>query len=211
MKERGLPLSAPMVRATLCEIDPKTQTRRVMKLDDIPQSAQFTGWQDHRGRPAAMFSWTEDKSVSSFGGLCCPYGEPGDRLWVREAWRVSSAHDALPPRDIPQDVSIEYIADGRGYFDGRYRHARFMPRWAARITLEVTGIRVERLQDISDDDAIAEGIERTGRHWKSYGGAGRFYRSPIRSYESLWESINGGGSWAANPLVWVVEFKRVSA
>jgi hypothetical protein len=88
-----------------------------------------------------------------------------------------------------------------------------MPRWASRITLQVTGVRVERLQDISQADAIAEGIERVGP-WKNYwlgdrGAAGMHCSSAVMSYRTLWESINGPGSWDANPWVWVIEFERL--
>ena len=87
-----------------------------------------------------------------------------------------------------------------------------MPRWASRIALEVTGVRVERLLDISDADALAEGIERQGSGWRCYTSvnAGLCYRSPVNSYLSLWNAINGDGSSEANPLVWAIEFKRIS-
>lgn len=85
-----------------------------------------------------------------------------------------------------------------------------MPRWANRITLEVTGVRVERLQDISEADAIAEGLERDRQLWKHYSQPGFGWVDPRQSYQTLWESINGAGSWGANPWVWVVEFKRIA-
>lgn len=91
-----------------------------------------------------------------------------------------------------------------------------MPRWASRILLEITAVRVERLQDISEADAIAEGVEPfrdflPAGHWKRYhdGATNGYVDCPIASYASLWTTINGAGSWAANPWVWVVEFKRV--
>lgn len=84
-----------------------------------------------------------------------------------------------------------------------------MPRWASRITLHITSVRVERLQEISEEDARAEGVEPTNRKWKSYSGPGRFRRSAIQSYRSLWEAINGPNSWAPNPWVWVIEFEAI--
>lgn len=90
------------------------------------------------------------------------------------------------------------------------RPSIYMPRWASRITLEVTGVRVERLNDINQEDAIAEGVEAHDDDGVTYyGPLGRGVCDPIVAYRSLWDSINGPGSWAANPWVWVVEFKRV--
>ena len=116
----------------------------------------------------------------------------------------------MPPRLIPQDARIHYAAtEDRGGL--LWRPSIHMPRWASRITLEVTGVRVERLQDISEADAYAEGIEQTdfieeAEHQEPATGAppGRY------AYRALWESINGPDSWTANPWVWAVEFKRIS-
>jgi hypothetical protein len=247
-----------MVRAILAGT--KTQTRRAAKLDTIPQHAEFSGWQDHRGRPAAMFSWPgEDRDqqgrvTSTFrGGLCCPYGQPGDRLWVRETYfafgRWETRFSAKKWRDewhfvdmtLECDRAYQYDADGApqmpvqqrrnaGVTPGWWkRPAIFMPRAASRITLEVTGVRVERLQEISEADAIAEGIEPNwlgdlavgnngfgGQGWTPDNGWKHYTNSidgdpaftPEESYRSLWESINGAGSWDANPWVWVVEFRK---
>ena len=132
----------------------------------------------------------KDQDVTS------PYGLVGDRLYVREAWAAPHAYDHLPPRLIPQDARIHYAATGdRGGL--MWRSPIHMPRWASRITLEITGIRVERLQDISAVDCWAEGI---GHHPDV---------DPRHEYAELWESLHGAGSWDANPWVLVVEFKRV--
>lgn len=179
MKERPIIFSAPMVRAILA--GQKTQTRREAK-----GLIGFTAI----GQPV---------TVSRDGFPCeyiCPYGKPGDRLWVREAWAAPHAHDHLVPRWIPRDARIHYAAtEDRGGLI--WRSPIFMPRWASRITLEITGIRVERLQDISAVDCWAEGIGHSPDV------------DPRHEYTELWESLNGAGSWAANPWVWALAFRRV--
>lgn len=233
MKERPILFSAPMVRAIL--EGRKTVTRRAVKgiaLDWL-----------------AGASFTPEYVASPANGLC-PYGQPGDRLWVREAWRPAAWRDEgyiavdyraspeenrTPWLDVPEDIwaemwprltdeaqsaldagrgSIRREGDGfrwdRGDSPCRWRPSIHMPRWASRITLEIADVYVERLQDISEADAIAEGIQQCE------GGAMDYLAndyaqgySPVASFRSLWESINGAGSWDANPWVWVVEFKRV--
>lgn len=152
----------------------------------------------------------------------CPYGVPGDRLWVREAWATHACFDHIPPRDLTAR-SIHYQADGQ-IKTGKNRPGMFMPRWASRITLEVTAVRVELLQAISEADAIAEGIDRGENFPGWYRGPlpgdsaglqeyGRNFKIPTAfarlAYRALWESINGTGSWDANPWVWVVSFRRL--
>ena len=178
MAERPILFSGPMVRALLTGT--KTQTRRVAK--------EFAGRDD---LDAILRRFPEQSG--------CPYGQPGDRLWVREAhWWFKDEHDPVtgyfPPKLTIEDV--EYRADGD---DGRkvWRPSIHMPRWASRITLEITGVRVERLQDISEADAVAEGVY-TDPACPAYDG-----------YRTLWDQINGSGSWDLNPWVWVVEFRQV--
>jgi hypothetical protein len=193
MAERGILFSAPMVRAILAGT--KTQTRRVVK----PQPER-----DHRG----VMMWPlgphrrigfEGKDVHPDLHEYCPYGVPGDRLWVREAWRAPSCIDDLMPSEIPAGYSISFTANGGQQYNGRPRPGMFMPRWASRITLEVTGVRVERLQDIRDDEAIAEGCTGDG------------LIDPSEEYAALWDSINGRGAWATNPWVWCVSFRRLAS
>jgi hypothetical protein len=211
MKERPIPFSAPMVRAVLDGT--KTQTRRIVRH-------QYGGAPRIVGDGVAFL----DAGRRTGPDQLCPYGVSGDRLWVREAWRASAQHNDLAPREIPVGDGIEYHADDKpDYLLGRYRHARFMMRWMSRITLEITAVRVERLQDISEEGAIAEGVEREGIYFKSYEKIlvgphkGKPHphsvapnRSPLTSYRELWESINGAGAWAANPWVWVIEFRRIT-
>jgi hypothetical protein len=191
-RERPILFSAPMVRAILD--GSKTQTRRVVK----PQPRILAG---------DLLCWKDDALTDDQMALRCPYGKPGDRLWVREAWHADSDVDHLPPRDIPEGSHVWFKA-GRGLSAirglsrmGKTRPGMFMPRWASRITLEVTGIRVERLQDISDEDSLSEGVYPTS--------TGLYPGSPRAAYQKLWEQLHGLESWDANPWVWVVEFRRL--
>lgn len=154
---------------------------------------------------------TQTRRVVKGEWIVCPYGGPGDRLWVREShWWFKDEHDPVtgyyPPKLTAEDV--EYRADGER--PGRsWRPSIHMPRWASRITLEITGVRVERLQEISEADARAEGappghpsIDRVSREFG-------FADFPRSWYGQMWEQINGRGSWAANPWVWVLEFRKL--
>jgi hypothetical protein len=209
MKERPILFQGAMVRALLD--GSKTQTRRVVNPRHLPQLDLSKG-----GRAA---NWSKPM----------PYGQPGDRLWVKETFQR-----------FTDDAEIMYAADPKSLeamndlkrdecLKARWRASIFMPRWASRITVEVTGVRVERLQEISEADAIAEGIEKTpSGFWSLYGQAdvdGTY--SPRTSYRALWESINSQtrpvfdedgkrignepnpARWEANPWVWVIDFKRL--
>lgn len=200
-KDHPILFNAPMVRAILART--KTQTRRIVKpqphwLDAEHGKLCSAGWA-WRG-PADVPRLRHFSETSSFANALrefCPYGQPGDRLWVRETWAAPHNCDYLAPREIDRDWRIHYAAtEERGGL--RWRPSIHMPRWASRITLEVTGVRVERLQDISEADARAEGITPLANH-----------PSDVAAYRELWEQINGAGSWDANPWVWVVEFHRL--
>ncbi|EJC6252865.1 TPA: hypothetical protein QHS69_002728 [Klebsiella aerogenes] len=224
MKERGMIFNGEMVRAILD--GRKTQTRRIMKVQPEPS----------KSRPEDF--WFSSKKLESMVHIsdfapgnspiavyhlfiqehCCPFGAVGDRIWVRETWARynidQNSHDlayrATTPADWPEE--------------GRWRPSIHMPRWASRILLEITNVRIERLNAISPEDAESEGLERTNftgfgdepglpsypepdvyfdplkKQWKEY---------PPEAFAGLWESIYGEGSWKANPWVWVIEFKRV--
>ena len=188
MTDRPIPFSAEMVRAILA--GRKTQTRRIVK----PQPAPFVQStpdrhpttrtdpyidaycgerktaENPRGMSRDWYWWTADNRLGRHVARC-PYGQPGDLLWVREAWRAPSQYDDRPPSRLPPGVDVQYIADASAARASRYRHARFMPRWASRITLRITDVRVERLQDISEADARAEGCEARpfpGPWWQGY-------------------------------------------
>jgi hypothetical protein len=213
MADKPIIFSAPMVRALLN--DSKTQTRRIIK----PQPLSVVGHKSvpFNGTPEAL------KSLLLQSGKGCPYGQPRDRLWVRETIRFDSEcghyYAATMPGSLgnPQGrayVDMEKELSGKELPDHSIPGIH-MPRWASRIELCITHVRVERLKSISEDDAIAEGIERHQKaaHWKNYDkdpqGWG-YWESPIQSYRTLWNSINGPDAWDANPWVWVVEFERAN-
>lgn len=206
MKERGILFSAPMVRALLD--GSKTQTRRAVK--GLPDACKSIS--QHHEIAGAFFLRDEDGRVIN-KLIICPYGQPGDRLWVRETWSTHACFDAVRPSDLTTR-SVHYWSDGEVQ-TGKRRPSMFMPRWASRITLEITGVRVERLQDISEADAMAEGIdlERLAESQDKFdmvADENMTGRATAASYyRSLWGSINGAGSCDANPWVWAVEFRRI--
>jgi hypothetical protein len=180
-----------MVRAILD--GSKTQTRRIVKgmaLEWLSPAVGFT----------PEFVASRENSFS-------PYGQPGDWLWARETWGFN-------PDFLGIHAHACYRADPGHEHDGiKWKPSIHMPRAACRIRLEVTGVRVERLQDISEADARAEGC--CARGWTpSYSNPDNAGfdtgATAVEDYAELWESINGAGSWDANPWVWVIEFKRVT-
>lgn len=205
MKERQILFSTPMVRAILD--GSKTQTRRMVK----PQPVTLPDF--NRGGLSICVGGSRYQAFTpSCPPVTCPFGRAGDRLWVRETWCVGyadgcSGYSAIPwtGADERRDGKLFYRADLNekpGEPCIPWRPSIHMPRWASRITLEVTGVRIERLNDIREKDAWAEGCE--GYDDDVSGGM-----SGYREFCNLWESINGKGSWDANPWVWVVEFNRV--
>lgn len=191
VKCRPILFSAPMVRAILDGT--KTQTRRIVK-----STTECAG----PINPAYIERWKDDKGWAQV----CPFGKVGDRLWVRETWGL---WDTLPS-DGPNGARVFYRAtDGerRDLRSQLWRPSIHMPRWASRITLEIVDVRVERLQDISEADALAEGVDLSGPvgnvRAALESGSARYH------YANLWESINGAGAWANNPWVWVLGFKRI--
>ena len=208
MKEHPLLFSSPMVRALLD--GSKTQTRRVCKP---MQSWVDQACREVRNIDGAPFHFLKC-AEEPLERLRCPYGQPGDRIWVRETWRTDASLDAKPPRDF-SGWPVKYEADGTalrhgahfGKTDGKTRVSIHMPRWASRILLEIVSVRVERLNDCSDADARAEGTPGGHGVIPSY----NYNATPSEHYSHLWESLNGSGSWAANPWVWVIEFKRITA
>lgn len=225
-KERPILFSGAMVRAILS--GQKTVTRRPIKGNQItsrsnsdsPEHQWIAVVQDHPQWGFAAFGATEQEcaaELAMYGG--CPYGRSGDLLWVRETWAADAQVDAIAPRDLSQGEPIFYPADGAVrqtgcsmITRGRGRPSIHMPRWACRILLEITDVRVERLQDISDDQAKAEGIYSDPAVNGMYTYDGDHYTSksdgPDRAFAELWNTT--GGDWDANPWVWVVEFKRVT-
>ncbi|WP_421549159.1 hypothetical protein [Pseudomonas sp. QD4] len=236
VKERPILFNAPMVRATL--EGRKTVTRRAVNPQPRLTDGSGFAWKGH------LFGCGSDDRETSrnFSQHCCPFGKPGDRLWVRETWGVIS-HDfdehgnmidwepdrpASPIREMRfgqgyYSGHVIYRADGEAAWAGdddgggddrsAWKPSIHMPRVASRILLEITAVRVERLQDISEDQAKAEGVRLYTDHaelgdWWHVEGIETYSADPRKSFELLWQST--GGNWNANPWVWVVEFKRVT-
>lgn len=212
MKERPILFSGPMVHAIL--EGRKTQTRRLVKPQPI------------------TWDWPEMRERLKSQELLntCPDGQPGDRLWVRESWMDADIPEGMMgadqvvrgpvsnrmPRGWIRCAWHKGVPDPLGWPVRRgWKSPIHMPRWASRITLEITGVRVERLQEISDEDAFAEGaMFHDGRGighsgWRHDNNHGFVYANASESFARLWQSIHGPGSWDANPWVWVIEFKRV--
>lgn len=248
MKERPMLFSAPMVLALQART--KTQTRRILKIDGSSPSGAF--W-DHGGYEPVEIRYGEwafrSKDAKSLMTAAprspifkCPYGTKGSKLWVKETWATSHRWDGIKPSELPiggdgvgcaiyyrecDDTPQNTSRDG-GIIQ-RWRPSIFMPRWASRITLEIEQVRVERLNDISEEDALAEGIgsweqgypRSTGEPFVGHEQGFNFGRdlatwwvptsSPtaVLSYKRLWESINGPGSWEKRPWVWAVTFRRL--
>lgn len=214
-KERPILLSAPMVRAALRSVNPKAQTRRIIKPQ--PMDGQFPRlvndeWGLYLDRPNAG-------AYQHIGK--CPYGKPGDRLWVREtfyAYGYWTKHYSgekgkdvwhFNDKTLPGNYRFQRPADtlrrsvgSIGWFK---RPAIFMPRIASRITLEITDVRVQRLQEISEEDAKAEGADPVTEEVSS--DPAIRYRA---AFHSLWTSINGLTSWGENPWVWALSFQMVA-
>lgn len=207
-KSRPIILSAESVRAILSGT--KTQARMVIK----PQPILRTGGDGHG-------TWIkDDKGWRWWGrnwngvhtpkcdGFYCPYGSPGERLWVREKWRaVGSAQVLRKGRLVDRPVmrdNIIYAADDE--LDGPWQSPLHLPRWASRITLEITGVRVERVGDISTEDCIAEGFKSGLREYDA--------EVDLRQqFSAAWDALDAkrGFPWASNPWVWVIEFKKQEA
>ncbi|UKG72764.1 hypothetical protein LKZ96_13805 [Serratia marcescens] len=202
MKERPVIFNGEMVRAILD--GRKTQTRR--GINPQPTLSERTGF-NWKGAAYGIGSTYRD-TVRNFANCfkTCPFGAVGDRLWVRETWAEAGASAPelqLYRANYPEHVGREY-ENVPPASEIRWTPSIHMPRWASRITLEITAVRAERLNDISHDDAKAEGC-CYGRG----GGVPDFAVTPADHFPTLWASIYGSESWSANPWVWVIEFRRV--
>ncbi len=213
MKERGMIFNGEMVRAILD--GRKTQTRRPIKW----KQTRFTEIGERED--GSKWPWSEDAEHTCDFWHPCPFGAVGDRIWVREAYRFPASLDDVSPTGVGEmAVATGYrkpwaptfyeftgtFSDGWKGFEtppkvsdaGKLRPSIHMPRWASRILLEITDVRVERLRSMSHDDARAESVIAASGPLE----AGLAFRE-------LWHSIYGEESWKANPWVWVIEFKRV--
>lgn len=230
MKERPILFSPRLVREI--RAGRKSQTRREMRdqpttVHDVQRlSGSSYGWRSNSDLSGSLCSGQDFRvvgpvwAVRDLGGptvIRCPFGSIGDRLWVREPWRVSKKHDGQKPSELePRSMTVVYEAggscanqpsgewvhcdrpDGKDeppIWIGKYRHARFMPRWCSRITLEITDIRAEELHNISYQDAEAEGFQGADAR---------------AEFLDVWQQINGEESLRANPWVWAISFKVLS-
>jgi hypothetical protein len=197
-----------------------------------PGENKLVQWSWTSKDPRSPVYWAETEEHNSkwwdfWDSGYSPYGVPGDRLWVRETWNRAerTGYDAAPQDRRPGFDESDpdaynfgpcwYRATDDGRVEGAWRPSIHMPRWASRITLEIASVRVERLQDITFLDALAEGVKGPFTPGIDVDIDGNFYASgqakAVSLYRALWESINSPGSWDANPWVWVVEFKKVEA
>jgi hypothetical protein len=240
MIERPLLFSGPMVTAILA--GEKTQTRRVVK----PRPGYQASWLEPEGLltcPSAAIVSSKDELGAQFehpgGGpftwVKCPYGKPGDRLWIRETCKAEerAADGTDGVRYLADDawVAIANTAEAGAAWLELFHYGQrggsrpdglignsvpsiHMPRWASRLLVEIVDVRIERLQDISEGDALAEGAKHQGLGelvWAGFMGVPRATCPAVTAFAVLWSDINGAASWSANPWVWVVEFKRVQA
>jgi hypothetical protein len=228
VKERGIIFSAPMVRALLA--GRKTMTRRMVK----PQPPSVEAVRSKAGIDFHLFTGHAGRSDFRVAGPVwavrelmdgrepewrCPHGQPGDRLWVREGFQYCDEMLDGYTRDAP--VCVLFRADMKPYrFEptarfipnqhadewriGPWKPSIYMPRWASRLTLEVTGVRVERLHEIAPTDVLAEGVG----HLYGYTDSEPPIDAVLR-FRELWESIHGAGSWAKNPWLWVISFRSL--
>ena len=202
MPEHPILFSASMVRAILA--GQKTMTRRVVAWPSWIEDHDAGAYWLNRHPCAALHK--DGRAVRRF---CCPYGSPGDLLWVRETHWISNSGE----RDENGHPLTAYRADSEmpSWMWGgeRWRPSIHMPRWASRLTLRVTDVRVERVQDITEDDIRAEGLD--GSHQMTDGhGIGMGYFDGRAWFRETWDVINAkrGHGWDANPWVWVVSFER---
>ena len=215
MKERYLLAHQHEVQSILA--GRQSQFRRVIKPQ--PEGADYWTVIHVMGLRDSFYPNTTKATPAR---LACPYGQSGDMLWVRETWRVNRTYDDLPPRLVYDamggDVAycVDYRADGQDVaWGGRWRPSIHMPRWASRLTLRVTAVRVEQVQVITYSDALAEGCPTPSLHDEIpplRDGDGKIVRpglvGPVAWFANLWDSINAkrGYGWDTNRWVWVVEF-----
>jgi hypothetical protein len=243
--EKPILMSAPMALATLR--DEKTQTRRVVRFKWPDWNRNHAGVSmvlGSNGRPAFtdMGPNVSPEMLAMLGsgpGVICPHGDQGDRLWVKETWRTLAKYDHLPPREVPVGSPIFYEASGAPEpmaWWGRIRQSIFCMRWMSRSVLEITDVRVQRLQEITIEDARAEGARELASETSDHPyrnlceprwsferphpveldpvrGHTHCLGNPKTAFANLWESLNGereGASWSADPWVWALSFRRVA-
>lgn len=217
MKERPILFSAPMVNAILA--GRKTQTRRIIKPQPEPKGEMHGEQMWHWPNPKleAGYCHTSREAMARLMLSVCPHGVPGDHLWVRETWTgtwlgvspytaVHLHYAADGSERMAGEAPTEYVLPKAAAKAGRWVTPLFMPRFASRITLGIINVRVERLQDISAEDAWEEGCWPPGKPHRCGDP-----QQTIDAFHELWESINGDGAWAKNPWVWAISFIRITS
>jgi hypothetical protein len=231
--ERPMVMSGPSIPNIMD--GSKTQTRRIARIPACAGDVHVDPGGTIFGPGPYLKVERTDGQATMYPRIYCPYGYPGDRLWIRERWQTGQAFDKLRPREIGELAikagypkpwaalnyveggdkrNADYLRDFGGHW-GRVRSPRHLPRWASRITLEIIEIRAQRLHEISEDDARAEGVDRdtepcdhTRRACDEIGCMGPTYRS---TFCALWDSINGKRApWSSNPWVWACTFRRIA-
>lgn len=223
MKEHPILFKGPLVRAIL--EGRKMVTRRPLKnqmangwhiADPKNPMATITSAHPKKGKFGLLIRREiyPDSGKFEHDVIVSPFGRPGDRLWVRESWATDAQVDSVSPGELSKGEPICYLADcdvrttGCAMVTlGKGRPSIHMPRWICRILLEITDVRVERLQDITYEQAAAEGVHRDHRMWFATDSGGQAFLRPEEAFAQLWRQT--GGDWDANPWVWVIEFKRV--
>jgi len=198
MKEKGIIMSGNHPKLILDGI--KTQTRRVIKPQPHIERGVMRWQKPHKGGMHGIDLNMDDHADLAI--MFCPYGKVGDRLWVRETWAADKLYDSLKPRDIPDISRVCYFRGGIGEgwdWVGKTRSSMFLPHRFSNLTLEITEVRVERVQEITEADAKAEGC---------IAGAG----TAKYSFMILWDSLNAkrGYGWEVNPFVWVIDWPKYS-
>jgi hypothetical protein len=195
----------------------KTQTRRIVKpqppdgCEDNDPCIDWCEFDHKKGFQKCYVSWETSLHPDGFHTVVCPYGKVGDVLWVRETWApLFVEHGATAYK--ASVLNLNGINIKEHIVEGRWRPSIHIPKSRSRIFLEITSIKVERLNDITEKAAIAEGVENHELlfRYKDYREADTFwFTKAVNSFRSLWESINGAESWDSNPWVWVIEFKQI--
>lgn len=222
MKERPILFSGPMVRAIID--GRKTQTRRILTIDPAYEFTEIIIAERDTRVYFELSRKIKDRPLAiPICHIKCPFGTVGDHLWLRETWAVGNPFDHVAPSLLHDTCAVDYAADEKRIWSpedqGRWRPSIHMPRWASRITLEITDISVQRLQDIGKDgrkakDVLSEGITKAAiereREWFHPDDA------PAIAFSRLWNSLQidknsgkPGASWSDNPLVWAITFKAI--
>lgn len=227
MKETPLLMKDQMVVATLDDM--KTQTRRVNGLDYINKKSNPDDWRigtpeewkaptENRpaigGYPKEPYHIFRNVHTGRMVAIPCPYGKAGDRLWVREAWRITGGFADTPIRELSPAYgnNLQFRADRDESYIDKYHPSIFMPRWACRLRLDLLDVRVQRIQEIDELDIQAEGISPFSATYYDEDGGKDFDPDEYRGhFQELWNSINAkrGYGWNVNPWVWVLVFRRI--